>query len=80
MKRSPGSDLQRAIEFLSNPDLAKGHQAPFPARPDYEYLARHASELGHELSPGAVQEAFRLIMRARLAVLRKLSHTDGGDR
>lgn len=77
MKRPPGSDLQRAIEFLSNPDLVKGHQAPFPARPDYEYLARHASELGHDLSPVAVQEAFRLIMRARLVALRKLSHTDG---
>lgn len=80
MKRSPSSDLQRAIEFLSNPDLAKGHQAPFPAQLDYEFLARHALELGHKLSPGAVQEAFRLIMRARLVVLRKLSHTDGDDR
>lgn len=75
MKRSPGSDLQRAIEFLSSPDLAKG-QAPLPARPDYECLARLASELGHDLSPGAVQEAFRLIMRARLAVTRKLPEAD----
>ena len=80
MKRSPSSDLQRAIEFLSNPDLAKGHQAPLPARPDYEFLARHAFELGYNLSPSAVQEAFRLIMRARLVVLGKLSHTDGDDR
>lgn len=66
MKRSPSSDLQRAIEFLSDPDWAKGHQAPLPARPDYKFLARHAAELGHNLSPNAVQEAFRLIMRARL--------------
>jgi hypothetical protein len=68
MKRSPAADLQRAIEFLSGPDLAKG--APLPARPDYEFLARRASEPGHDLSPGAVQEAFRLIMRARLVVSR----------
>ena len=70
MTRSPASDVQRAIEFLSDPDLAQGGQAPLPARPDYEFLARHASELGHDLSPGAVQEAFGLIMRARLVVLR----------
>ncbi|HET9639685.1 MAG TPA: hypothetical protein VFP12_10795 [Allosphingosinicella sp.] len=76
MTRSPGPDLQRAIAFLSSLDLAKGHQAPLPARPDYECLARHASELGHELSPSAVQEAFRLIMRARLAVTRKLPEAD----
>ena len=80
MKRPPGSDLQRAVEFLSGPDLAKDRQAPLPARPDYEFLARRASELGHDLSPGAVQEAFRLIMRARLVVLRKRSHAEGDDR
>ncbi len=80
MKRSPGPDLQRAIQFLSSPDLAKGPRAPLPARPDYDCLARHASELGHELSPGAVREAFRQIMRARLVASRKLSGTDGDDR
>jgi hypothetical protein len=80
MKRSPGSDLQRAIEFLSSSDLAKGRQGPLPARPDYEFLARHASEHDHDLSPGAVEEAFRLIMRARLVALRKLSHAAGDDR
>lgn len=78
MKRSSGSDLQRAIEFLSGPDLVKGRQAPLPPRPDYEFLARHASELGHDLSPSAVKEAFRLIMRARLVALQRLSQT-GGD-
>ena len=77
MKRAAGSDVQRAIEFLSSPDLAKAHQAPLPARPDYECLARRASELGHDLSPGAVQEAFRLIMRARLVGSMRLSRTDG---
>jgi len=71
MSRSPGSDLQRAVEFLSSPDLGEG--APLPPRPDYDFLARRASELGHDLSPGAVGEAFRLIMRARLVGQRKLS-------
>jgi hypothetical protein len=80
MKRSPGLDLQRAIEFLSSQDLAKGHQGPFPARPDYEFLARYALELGYDLSPGAVQEAFRLIMRARLVALRRLTLGGGEDR
>jgi hypothetical protein len=80
MKRSPGSHLQGAIEFLSNPDLAKGHQAWLPARLDYGFLARHASGLGYDLSPGEVQEAFRLIMRARLVATRKLSQADGDDR
>jgi hypothetical protein len=78
MKAPTGSDLQRAISFLSGPDVAKG--TPLPARPDYEFLARRASELGHDLSPGAVQEAFRLIMRARLVGLRTLSGSEGGDR
>ncbi len=77
MKRSPGSDLQRAIEWLSNPDLAQG--TPLPARPDYEFLARHASGPGHDLSPGAMREAFRLIMRARLVASRRRPHTDSGD-
>ena len=76
MKPSPGPELQRAIEFLSSPDLAEGLPGPLPGRPDYESLARHASGLGHELSPGALEEAFRLIMRARLAIARKLSHAD----
>ena len=67
MKRPPGPDLQRAIRFLSGPGLA---QAPLPARPDYECLARRASDQGHDLSPDAVEEAFRLIMRARLVAMR----------
>lgn len=79
MKRTSGPELQRAILFLSRVDLAKGHQAPLPARPDYECLARRASELGHELSPSAVMEAFRLLMRARLVAF-QISHTDSGDR
>lgn len=74
MKGSPGPDLQRAIEFLSNPDLAKGLPAALPARPDYEFLARHACERGHDLSPDAVEEAFRLILRARLVLVRNLPH------
>lgn len=68
--RAPGPELQRAIQFLSSPDLAEGDRGAFAARPDYEGLARRASQLGHELSPGAVQEAFRMLMRARLVALR----------
>lgn len=70
MRRPSGPVLQQAIQFLSSPELAKG--ASLPARPDYEELARRASELGHALSPDAVQEAFRLIMRARLVASRTL--------
>ena len=80
MRRSPGSDLQRAIAFLANLDTAETRQAALPALPDYECLARRASELGHELSPGAIREAFRLMMRARLVALSRPSPTDGGDR
>lgn len=71
-----GSDIQRAIEFLSGPDWAQGLQAPLPPRPDYESLARQASALGHDLPPGALKHAFRLIMRARLIGL----GTGGGAR
>lgn len=79
MKRPPGPDVQRGIEFLSNPDLADGRKAPLPDRPDYQALARRASEHGHDLSPDALQEAFRLMMRARLLVLgkRQASATGG---
>lgn len=66
----PGSDVQRAIEFLSGPDWTEGLQAALPPRPDYESLARHASGLGHDLSPDALKEAFRLVMGARLIGLR----------
>jgi hypothetical protein len=67
----PPTDLQRAIEFLSDPELATG--TPLPDRPDYESLARRASELGHDLSPDAAAEAFRLVMRARLVAARRLA-------
>ncbi|HYW14861.1 MAG TPA: hypothetical protein VE891_01725 [Allosphingosinicella sp.] len=80
MKRPLGPDLQRAIEFLSSPDLANSDQGSLPARPDYEILARHASGLGHDLSPDALREAFRVMMRARLMVLRKPPRTAGDDR
>jgi hypothetical protein len=71
MKRSPRSDVQRAIEFLSDSDLFGPHGVPLPARPDYQFLARQASDLGHDLPPDAVQQAFRLMMRARLLVMRQ---------
>lgn len=70
MMRTPGPELQRAIRFLSSADLTEGDRGPLSGRPDYEGLARRASELGHELSPGAVKEGFRLLMQARLVALR----------
>lgn len=73
MRSAP--EIQRAILFLSG--LAGSPGAPLPARPDYEALARRASELGQDLSPGAVEQAFRLMMRARLVALRQ---PPGGDR
>jgi hypothetical protein len=76
MKPTAGPELQRAIQFLSS--LAKGDRGPLPDRPDYEGLARLASEFGHELSPGAVKEAFRLLMRARLVALRTKPGNHGG--
>jgi hypothetical protein len=80
MTRSPTPELQRAIQFLLNPGLAKERQTPLPDRPDYDCLSRYASELGQEFSPDAVKEAFRQIMRARLVASRKLSRTGGGKR
>lgn len=80
MKRPAASDVQRAIQFLSSPEFAGGRHGPLPARPDYEFLARQASGLGHNVSPGAVREAFRLIIRTRLVLPRGLSRSDGGER
>lgn len=69
MKRLPSADLQRAIEFLSSPDFAT--EASLPPHPDYESIARCASEAGAPLAPDVLREAFRLIMRARLVALSK---------
>jgi hypothetical protein len=66
-----GSEVQRAIAFLSSPELGDGRSWALPPQPDYEALARRALELGHHLSPGAVEEAFRMMMRARLVPSRK---------
>jgi hypothetical protein len=62
------SDVQRAIDFLSNPNLKDGQRAALPPQLDYEALARHARELGCDCSPEAVRGAFQLMMRARLLV------------
>lgn len=79
MTAERGSDVQRAIAFLSSPEPGSIPRAALPPHPDYESLARHARDLGHDLSPGAIQEAFRLILRARLLASRKLSRIDGED-
>jgi hypothetical protein len=59
------SDIQRAIDFLSG-KLGAIDPAALPPKPDYEALARYAGQLGHDLPPAALAEAFRLMMRARL--------------
>jgi hypothetical protein len=70
MSAGRGSDVQRAIDFLSDPRLREVDPATLPHRPDYEALAQSACALGHDLPPGAIQEAFRLMMRARLLARR----------
>ncbi len=70
MTADRGSGVQRAIDFLSGSKSREMVPDTLPPRPDYQALARLALELGQDLSPDAVQEAFRLIMRARLAAVR----------
>lgn len=65
------SGVQGAIDFLTGTALGDLPAAALPPRPDYEPLARHARDLGYDLSPGALQEAFRLLIRARLLATRK---------
>ncbi|MEA3011129.1 MAG: hypothetical protein QOJ91_2821 [Sphingomonadales bacterium] len=60
------SEVQGAIDWLSGPDLQFLHWGVLPPQPDYESLARHARDSGHELSPDSIREAFRLMMAARL--------------
>ncbi len=79
MSAGHGSDVQRAIDFLSGPKLWEMAPAKLPHRPDYEALAQRARALGHDLSPGAIQEAFRLIIRVRLLASRKHSRIEGED-
>lgn len=67
MTAERSSDVQRAIDFLSGPKLREMRLDTLPARPDYEVLAQRARELGHDLSPDTVREAFRLMMCVRLA-------------
>lgn len=60
------SGVQRAVDFLTSPELADLQTAMFPPHVDYESLAAAARNLGYDLSPGTIEEAFRLVMRARL--------------
>ena len=79
MTSPPRPDLQRAIAFLSSPALAKDGQPPLPTTPDYDALARRACASGYDVSHGAVEEAFRLIMRARLVAQARTNRADRGD-
>ncbi|HYI38912.1 MAG TPA: hypothetical protein VE053_01180 [Allosphingosinicella sp.] len=73
MSAGRGSGVQGAIDFLTGPELNDLPRAALPPRIDYDPLTRHARDLGYDLSPGALQEAFRLLMRARLLASRKRS-------
>lgn len=72
MTAGRSSDIQRAIDFLSGPQLSGLPQGTLPPRPDYRALARLARNLGHDLSPDTVREAFRLMIRGRLAAASRL--------
>lgn len=63
---SAGAEVQRAIDFLSAPELWGYPAATPPHHPDYEALAERARECGLEISPESLRQAFRLMMRARL--------------
>ena len=78
MNRPSGPDIQRAIEFLSTAALADAAEDSLPDRPDYDFLARRGSGLGHDVTPGAVKEAFRRIMIARLVASHKPWSGGGG--
>jgi hypothetical protein len=70
MSEGRRSEIQRAIDWLSGPDLQDLHRGVLPPHPDYDALARHARLSGRELSPDAIREAFRLMMAARLLARR----------
>lgn len=59
-------EVQRAIAFLSKVASAKDGEPPLPPTPGYDALARRACASGCDVSAEAIEEAFRLIMRARL--------------
>jgi hypothetical protein len=61
-----GSEVQQALDLLSSPKLWERPAATLPHRPDYEALTERARLLGRDVSPAAIREAFRLLMRARL--------------
>ena len=59
-------DVQLGIEFLVDLDLTGMQHGALPDVPDYSALAREAEKNGFAVSPAALQEAFRLLMQARM--------------
>lgn len=57
---------QRAIDFLMRLDADEVEHSSLPASVDYGALSRLAGRHGVETDEAALQEAFALIMRARL--------------
>lgn len=68
MRASNLRDIQTALDFFRHlrqrPEQVRG-LADLPARIDYEAVAAMARQNGFVVSPPAVAEAFRLMMRAR---------------
>ncbi|MGZ9098674.1 MAG: hypothetical protein ACXW3O_03135 [Brevundimonas sp.] len=58
--------VQMAIDFLVRLDSVEGAAGHLPPRPDPDALVRLARERGLILSGEALQEGFRILMRARL--------------
>jgi hypothetical protein len=63
---SSSADLQQAILFLSRLPAGTDDRDSLPGTVNYAALARRARASGLDVSPGALEQAFRLIMRARL--------------
>ncbi|NCP11031.1 MAG: hypothetical protein GW859_03575 [Sphingomonadales bacterium] len=62
-------ELQLGIDFLVKLDLTDSERRALPDVPDYEDLARRARRRGFAVSASGLQEAFRLLMLARLVGL-----------
>jgi hypothetical protein len=59
-------DLQCGIGFLVGLDLTDVQRRALPSVPDYEALADQARREGLNLSALVLEEAFRLLIQARI--------------
>lgn len=70
MSRATHNEVQLGIDFLSQLKLTDAQLRALPDVPDYQALASLAQVDGLTLSAPAAQEAFRLLMQARVVVAR----------